>query len=82
MGTKWLLPKVVVFSGTSSWSVHFQCLSLVFMMLLMPSYVAMFSNFDGICVSDNRRLGLSAGDGGLNYQDVDGNGVPDIGISS
>ena len=23
-GSKWLLPEVVVFSGTSSWSVHFQ----------------------------------------------------------
>ena len=46
------------------------------------SHVAMFSNFDGMCVSDNLRLGPSAGDGGLNYHDVDGNGGPDIGISS
>ena len=29
------------------------------------SHVAMFNHFDGICVSDNLRLGLSAGDGGL-----------------
>ena len=46
------------------------------------SHVAMFSNFDGICVSDNVRLGPSAGDGGLNYYDVDGNGGSDIEISS
>ena len=46
------------------------------------SHAAMFSNFDGICVSDNLRLGPSAGDGGLNYRDVDGNGGPDVGISS
>ena len=25
LGARWLLPEVVVFSGTSSWSVHFQC---------------------------------------------------------
>ena len=25
MGARWLLPEVVVFAGTSSWSVHFQC---------------------------------------------------------
>ena len=47
------------------------------------SHVAMFSNFDGICISDNLRLGPSAGDGGLNHHDVDGsNGDPNIGISS
>ena len=39
------------------WSVHFQCLSSVVMLLLMQNHVAMFSNFDGICVSDNLRLG-------------------------
>ena len=31
----------------------------------------MFSNFGGICVSDNIRLGPSAGDGGLNHHDVE-----------
>ena len=36
------------------------------------SHVAMFSNFGGTCVSDNLRLG-SAGYGGLNHHDVDGN---------
>ena len=25
LGARWLLLKVVVFSGTSSWSIHFQC---------------------------------------------------------
>ena len=39
----------------------------------------MFSNFYGICVSDNLWLGPSAGNGGLNHHDVDGNGGPDIG---
>ena len=39
----------------------------------------MFSNFDVICVSHNLRLGPPAGDGGLNYHDVDGNGGPGIG---
>ena len=39
----------------------------------------MFSNFDGICVSDNLRLGPSAGDRSLNHHDVDGNSGPDIG---
>ena len=43
------------------------------------SHVTMNSNFDGICVSDSLRLGLSACYGGLNYHDVDGNGGPDIG---
>ena len=37
------------------------------------------SNFGGTCVSVNLRLGPSAGYGGLNYCDVDGNGSPDIG---
>ena len=46
------------------------------------SHVAMFSNFGGTCVSDNLRLGPSAGYVGLNHHDVDGNGGPDIGISS
>ena len=45
------------------------------------SHVAMFSNLGGTCVSDNLRLG-SAGYGGLNHHDVDGNGGPDIGTSS
>ena len=26
LGARWLLPEVMVFSGTSSWSVHFQCM--------------------------------------------------------
>ena len=46
------------------------------------SHVAMFSNFGGTCVSDNLRLRSSAGYGGLNHHDVDGNGGPDIGASS
>ena len=46
------------------------------------SHVAMFSNFGGTCVSDNLRLGPSAGYGGLNHCDVDGNDGPDIGPSS
>ena len=46
------------------------------------SHVAMFSNFGGTCVSENLRLGSSAGYGGLNHYDVDGNGGPDIGTSS
>ena len=25
LGARWLLPEVMVFSGTSNWSVHFQC---------------------------------------------------------
>ena len=25
LGARWLLPEVVILSGTSSWSVHFQC---------------------------------------------------------
>ena len=43
------------------------------------SHVDMFSNFDGICVSDNLRLVPSAGYGSLNHHNVDGNGGPDIG---
>ena len=39
----------------------------------------MFSNFYGTCVSDNLRLGPSAGYEGLNHHDVDGNDGPDIG---
>ena len=31
----------------------------------------MFSNFGGTCISDNLRLGPSAGYGGLNHHDVD-----------
>ena len=42
------------------------------------SHVAMFSNFDGICVSDNLRLEPSAGDGGLNHHNVDNSGGLDI----
>ena len=42
----------------------------------------MFSNFGRICVSDNLRLGPSAGYEGLNHHTVDGNGGPDIGSSS
>ena len=42
----------------------------------------MFSNFGGTCASDNLRLGLSAGYGGLNHHDVNGNGGPDIWTSS
>ena len=38
------------------------------------SHVAMFSNFGGTCVSENLRLGLSAGYECLNHHDVDGNG--------
>ena len=34
------------------------------------SHVAMFSNFGGTCVSDNLRLGPSAGYRGLNHHDV------------
>ena len=43
------------------------------------SHVAIFSNFDGICVSDNPRLRPSADDGGLNHHDVNGNGGLHIG---
>ena len=43
------------------------------------SHVTIFSNFGGTCISDNLRLGPSAGYGCLNYHDVDGNGGPDIG---
>ena len=46
------------------------------------SHVAMFSNFGGTCVSDNLRLGSSAGYGDLNHHDAGGNGGPDIGTSS
>ena len=46
------------------------------------NYVPMFSNFGHICVSDNLRLGPSAGYEGVNHHDVDGNGSPDIGTSS
>ena len=46
------------------------------------SHVAMFNIFGGTCVSDNLRLGSSAGYGDLNNHDVDGNGGPDIGSSS
>ena len=40
------------------------------------SYVAMFSNFGGTCVTDNHWLGPFAGYGGLNIHDLDGNGDP------
>ena len=46
------------------------------------SHVAMFSNFGCTYVSDNLRLGPSAGYEGLNHHDVDGNGDPDIVTSS
>ena len=46
------------------------------------SYVAVFSNFGGTCVSENLRLGPSVGYEDLNHHDVDGNGGPDIGTSS
>ena len=46
------------------------------------NYVPMLSNFGRICVSDNLRLGPSAGYEGLNHHTVDGNGGPDIGSSS
>ena len=46
------------------------------------SHVAMFSNFGGTYVSDNLRLGLSAGYGDLNHHDVVDNGGPGIGTSS
>ena len=46
------------------------------------SHVARFSNFGGTCLSDNLRLGPFAGHGGLYHHNVDGNGGPDIGISS
>ena len=39
------------------------------------SHAAMFSNFGGTCLSNNLRLEPSAGHGGLNCHDVDGNGV-------
>ena len=42
-------------------------------------HVAMLSNFGGSCVSDNLSLGPSAGYGGLNHHNVDGDGGPDIG---
>ena len=45
------------------------------------SHVALFSNLVAL-VSDNLRLRPSAGYGGLNHHDVDGNGGPDIGTSS
>ena len=41
--------------------------------------MVLLSNFDGICVGDNLRLGSYASYGGLNHHDVDGNGGPDIG---
>ena len=44
------------------------------------SHVAMFSSFEDIYVNDNLRLGPSAGDGGLNHHDVDGNGGLDLNI--
>ena len=43
------------------------------------SHVAMFNNFGGTCVGNNLGLGPSAGYGGLNHHDVDGNDGPDIG---
>ena len=43
------------------------------------SHVAMFSNFGGTCVSDNLRLGLSAGYRSLDHHDVNGYGGPNIG---
>ena len=46
------------------------------------NYVPMFSNFGRIFVSDNLRLGPSAGYESLNHHDLDGNGDPDIGTSS
>ena len=38
------------------------------------SSIVMLSNFCGTSVSDNFRLGPTAGYEGLNYHDVDGNG--------
>ena len=53
------------------------------MVLLMQAmHAAMFHNIGGTCVSNNLRLGPSAGYGGLNHHNVDGNGGPDIGTSS
>ena len=46
------------------------------------SHVAIFSNFDSTCVSDNLRLGPSAGYGGLNHHDVDDSSGLDIGTSN
>ena len=43
------------------------------------SHVAMFSNFGGTCISDDLRLGPSAGYEGLNHHDIDNSGGLDIG---
>ena len=56
--------------------------SVVMVLLMQAMHAAMFRNFGGTCVSNNLRLGPSAGCGGLNHHDVDGNGGPDIGTSS
>ena len=74
---------MVVFSATSSWSVHFLCLPTTSGYGVVDvSHVAMLRNIGGTCVSNNLWLGPSAGHGDLNYHDVAGNGSPNIGISS
>ena len=46
------------------------------------SHVAVLSTFGDTYVSDNLRLGPSAGHGGLYHHNVDGNGGHDIGTAS
>ena len=72
LGARWLLPEVE-FSQVLQAGV-FQCIRLVVLVLLMTA----ISNFDGLCVSDNPRLGPPAGYGGLNHHDVYGNGGPNL----
>ena len=56
LGERWLLPEVMVFSGTSSWSVHFQCRGGSSFKLLM-----------GLSLPDISGLGGGGGGGGKIY---------------
>ena len=67
LGARWLLLEVMVFSGTSR-SVCSLSMSTTSGGVTDVSHVAMFSYFDGTYVSDNLRLGSSAGYRSLNHQ--------------
>ena len=82
LGARWLLLEVVVFSSISSQECSLPLSTTSGYGVIDVSHVVMFSNFGGVCLNDNLRFGPSAGHGGLNHHDVDGNGGPDIGTSS
>ena len=69
----------MIFSDTSSHECSLPMSTISGYAVIDVSHVAVFSNFGGTYVSDNLRLGPSAGYGGLNYHDIDGSGDPDVG---